>query len=137
MPQGILEEQDISSTTSQEVTSAWLLAIAKSGLALEEDAQEAVADVFVNLHEHLEKGKSVRYVKAFLRKLLTRRIVDILRKPREVVSSISDLADEQGGVQQELVVNPYTKVDNDMVFRSLKNALLEKMPSPEREILIF
>ena len=121
----------------QESTSAWLLAIAKSGLPSEEDAQDAVAEVFMNLHEHLEKGKSVRYVKAFLRKLLARRIADFFRKPREVAEFMSDLADEQGDVPQELIVNPYTKVDSDMVFRSLENALLEKVPSPEREVLIL
>ncbi len=121
----------------QQSTSPWLLAIAKSGLPSEEDAQDAVAEVFMNLHEHLEKGKSVRYVKAFLRTLMTRRIADILRKPREVAEFMNDLADEQGNVPQELIVNPYTKVDKDMVFRSLKNALLEKVPSPEREILIL
>jgi RNA polymerase sigma factor (sigma-70 family) len=133
---GDLEEADDLFAELQHKTTAWLLAIAKDMLP-EEDAQDVVVDVYVGLYDRLSKRQSIRHIKGFLRTLVKRRAIDILRKHKESLGGRVDVADDSSGSDQEEVANPIPESDFKMVFRTLRNALIEKMPSPEKEILFL
>lgn len=120
----------------QQVTGPLLLNIAKSQVSSEEDAQDAVAEAYMDLYDHLYQRKAIQHIKAFLKTVVLRRAIDIRRRQKKTeVLDDSTTAGYSAGSGS--VADPYDKVETDMVFSKLTNALLDKMPSPEREILFL
>jgi RNA polymerase sigma factor (sigma-70 family) len=121
----------------EDLTKPLLIRIAlEEGPA--EEIDELVADTYIGLFRHVESGKPIGNVKALLRTILKRRIVDAFRR-RDGVTLVSADALSGGGaaaLPDALEIHPQADVDDAETVTQIKNTILDALPSLEREVLM-
>jgi Sigma-70 region 2 len=96
----------------EELSAPLLLGIAREeGPADEVD--ELVADTYIGLLRHIEAGKPIGNVKALLRTILKRRIVDTFRRRGGVTLVSADALFGQGAAAQPDALEVYPQADVD------------------------
>ena len=115
---------------------SWLLAIARRD-APPGRADELVARAYLDLLTLIEAGKPTTNVKGLLGTILRRRIADAYRRGAGIATESADDAfwerhDESAGDDDNLE----EQVARRDEARGVANAILDALPSPEREVLM-
>lgn len=134
--QGDYDDAGQSFLELQQRSTSWLLAIARRK-APPGRAEELVAQAHHDLLALIEAGKPTTNVKGLLGTILRRRIVDAYRRGAGVATESADDAFwERHAESASDEDNLQEQVERRETARGVANAILDALPSPEREVLI-
>ena len=120
----------------QEHATDYLLAIARAK-APTIDAEDVVAQAFMDLLPFISKNTPIRNVKALLAEITRRRATDVLRRHGRVTVESLDVATADGLEPTFLdsPEDPYESIDRVEEARAIANAIMDALSPTDREIL--
>ena len=121
----------------RQLSWRWLGAIAAAKLP-GVDAEDLVAEVYVDFLEVLQSGKVVSRTKALLGTIMRRRIVDLQRKRTADGTTTRELEfwEQYSRVADPVGTAQFAQVDEREARLGLCNRILERLPAPQREVLL-
>lgn len=124
-------------TKLQEVSKGFLMIIARSKLPAYQ-VEDCVAETYVDLIEYIDKGETIHNVKALLRTIINRRIVDIYRKKGNtiVVSGDNSFWEQHAETTPSQDSLSSETIEAKETAFTIANTILNVLPPLEREILI-
>jgi len=133
-------EYDRAGDTFEDLRSrslGWLLAIARR-TGPSDQAEDIVAQTFVEIVEMIESGRPIRRVKGLLGTIVRNKVTDLLRREGGTTLEYLDNATRQGG-NNTIVADsdaPLEVIERQEGTRAVANAILDVLPAPQREVLV-